>query len=84
MAALAGDQRPHHAQEQGAARLRASQKRHNALIAPTRAQVEGVFATPGRWMGFDCVRYIGLAKNTAHLHLLGLAYNTTRSLKLAG
>jgi transposase, IS5 family len=64
--------------------LRASQKRHNALIAPTRAQVEGVFATLKCWMGFDCVRYVGLAKNTAHLHLLGLAYNMTRSLKLAG
>ncbi len=64
--------------------LRASQKRHNALIAPIRAQVEGVFATLKRWMGFDCVRYVGLAKNTAHLHLIGLAYNMTRSLKLAG
>jgi transposase, IS5 family len=64
--------------------LRASQKRHNALIAPIRAQVEGVFATLKRWMGFDCVRYVGLAKNTAHLHLVGLAYNMTRALKLAG
>ena len=64
--------------------LSAAQKRHNALIAPTRAQVEGVFATLKRWMGFDCVRYVGLAKNAAHLHLIGLAYNMTRSLKLAG
>jgi IS5 family transposase len=64
--------------------LRASQKRHNALIAPIRAQVEGVFATLKRWMEFDCVRYIGLAKNAAHLYLIGLAYNLMRSLKLAG
>ena len=64
--------------------LRASQKRHNGLIAPVRAQVEGVFATLKRWMGFSRVRYIGLAKNTAHLHLVALAYNMTRSLKLAG
>jgi transposase, IS5 family len=63
--------------------LRASQKRHNALIAPIRAQVEGVFATLKRWMGFDRVRYIGLAKNTAHLLLLALAYNMRRTLKLA-
>jgi hypothetical protein len=35
-------------------------------------------------MGFDCVRNVGLAKNAAHLHLIGLAYNMTRSLKLAG
>jgi IS5 family transposase len=64
--------------------LRASQKRHNARIAPIRAQVEGVFATLKRWMGFDSVRYVGLLKNQAHLHLLGLAYNMTRALKLAG
>jgi IS5 family transposase len=64
--------------------LRASQKRHNALIAPIRAQVEGVIATLKRWMGFDCVRYVGLLKNTAHLHLVGLAYNMMRGLKLAG
>ena len=61
--------------------LRASQKRHNALIAPIRAQVEGVIATLKRWMGFDCVRYVGLLKNTAHLHLVGLAYNMMRALK---
>ena len=40
----------------GGPSLRASQKRHNALIAPIRAQVEGVFATLKRWMGFDRVR----------------------------
>ena len=68
----------------GGPSLRASQKRHNALIAPIRAQVEGVFATLKRWMGFDRVRYVGLAKNTAHLHLVGLAYNMKRGLKLAG
>jgi IS5 family transposase len=64
--------------------LTASQKRDNVAIAPTRAQVEGVFATLKRWMGFDCVRYVGLVKNSAHLHLIGLAYNMMRSLKLAG
>jgi IS5 family transposase len=63
--------------------LRASQRRHNALIAPVRAQVEGVFATLKRWMGFACVRYIGLAKNAAHLHLVALAYNMRRALRLA-
>ena len=42
--------------------LCAWQKRHNALIAPTRAEVEGVFATLKRWLGFDGVRYCGLAK----------------------
>jgi IS5 family transposase len=64
--------------------LRASEKRHNMLIAPVRAQVEGVFATLKRWMGFDRVRYVGLAKNTTHLHLVALAYNMRRAVKLAG
>ena len=67
----------------GGPQLRSSQKRHNALISKIRAEVEGVFATLKRWLGFDCVRYRGLAKNTAHLHLVALAYNMNRSLKLA-
>jgi IS5 family transposase len=64
--------------------LRPSEKRHNALIAPVRAQVEGVFATLKRWMGLSCVRYAGLVKNASHLHLVALAYNMRRALKLAG
>ena len=63
--------------------LRPSEKRRNALIAPVRAQVEGVFATLKRWMGFDRVRYVGLAKNQAHLHVVGIAYNMRRALQLA-
>jgi transposase, IS5 family len=58
------------------------QKRHNRLISPIRAQVEGVFATLKRWMGMTRVRYKGLAKNRSHLFLLALAYNMNRSLKL--
>jgi transposase, IS5 family len=67
----------------GGPKLRPSQKRHNALIGKIRAEVEGVFATLKRWMGFTQVRYRGLAKNAAHLNLLALAYNMNRSLKLA-
>ena len=59
------------------------QKRHNRLIAPVRAAVEGVFATLKRWMGLACVRYRGLARNASHWMLGALAYNMTRSLKLA-
>lgn len=59
------------------------QKRHNALIAPIRAAVEGTFATLKRWMGFARVRYRGLPKNESHARLLALAYNMKRSLKLA-
>jgi transposase, IS5 family len=65
----------------GGPKLRPSQKRHNALISRIRAEVEGVFATLKRWMGFAQVRYRGLLKNAAHLNLVGLAYNMERSLK---
>ncbi|MGH3850204.1 MAG: transposase, partial [Pseudonocardiaceae bacterium] len=63
--------------------LSAWQKRHNALIAPIRAEVEGVFATLKRWMGLVRVRYRGLKKNRSHLLLLCTAYNMKRSLRLA-
>jgi IS5 family transposase len=66
----------------GGPKLRPSQRRHNALIAPLRAQVEGVFATLKRWFGFDTVRYVGLGKNRAHLNLLATAYNMARAWRL--
>jgi len=59
------------------------QHRHNALIAPIRAEVEGVFATLKRWLGLSKVRYRGLAKNLSHFTLAATAYNMKRSLKLA-
>ena len=58
------------------------QKRANALIAPIRAEVEGVFATLKRWLGYGCVRYRGLQRNASHLHLVGLAYNMQRAVRL--
>jgi IS5 family transposase len=66
----------------GGPSLSAWQKRHNALIAPIRAEVEGVFATLKRWLGFARVRYRSLKKNASHLNLLAIAYNMKRSLKL--
>jgi IS5 family transposase len=59
------------------------QQRHNALIAPIRAEVEGVFATLKRWLGLGSVRYRGLFRNHSHIHLAAIAYNMKRSLKLA-
>ena len=59
------------------------QQRHNGLIAPIRAEVEGVFATLKRWMALDKVRYRGLMKNQSHIYLTAIAYNMKRSLKLA-
>ena len=67
----------------GGPALTAWQKRHNALITPIRAEVEGVFATLKRWMGLHRVRYRGLDKNRSHFNLLAIAYNMKRSLKLA-
>ncbi|HEX8413418.1 MAG TPA: IS5 family transposase [Sphingomicrobium sp.] len=58
------------------------QRRHNALIAPVRAAVEGVFATLKRWMNMARIRYRGMARNHSHLQLLALAYNMKRTLKL--
>jgi transposase, IS5 family len=72
-----------HKSNGGGRKVRASEHRHNRLISRIRAEVEGVFATLKRWMGFDCVRYRGLPKNSAHLNLVALAYNMRRSLKLA-
>jgi IS5 family transposase len=59
------------------------QKRRNALIAPIRASVETVMAVLKRRMGYARTRYIGLAKNTAHLLMLALAYNMRRASALA-
>lgn len=57
------------------------QKRANTLIAPIRAEVEGVFATLKRWFCYHTVRYRGLARNQSHFNLLALAYNMTRALR---
>lgn len=58
------------------------QQRHNALIAPIRAEVEGVFATLKRWMGLASVRYRGLARNQSHFVIAATAYNMKRALRL--
>ncbi|MGH9518534.1 MAG: IS5 family transposase [Terriglobales bacterium] len=68
----------------GGPKLTFWQKRANALIAPIRAEVEGVFATLKRWFGYDRVRYLGLKPNQSHLNLLALAFNMKRALKCSG
>lgn len=67
----------------GGPQLTPWQQRHNRLIAPIRAEVEGIFATLKRWMGLAQVRYRGLAKNRGHCFLVAIAYNMKRTLKLA-
>lgn len=59
------------------------QLRHNKLISPIRSRVETTFAVFKRHMGFRRGRYVGLAKNQAHLFLIALAYNLRRAGVLA-
>lgn len=56
---------------------------HNKLITPIRSRVETTFAVFKKHMGFRRSRYIGLAKNQAHLFLVALAYNLRRASVLA-
>jgi IS5 family transposase len=72
-----------HKSWRGGPRLSVWKRRHNMLIAPIRAQIEGVFATLKRWLGLAKARYVGLRKNTGHIMLLAMAYNMNQSLRIA-
>ncbi len=52
--------------------------RLNRLIAPRRAAVETTFATWKRRMGFTAIRYLGLAKASAQITLVAIAFNLRR------
>jgi IS5 family transposase len=54
----------------------------NAALAPIRSQVERAFSTLKRSYGWRRVRYRGLARNGAHLHLLCIAMNLRRAERL--
>lgn len=54
----------------------------NVVLAPIRAQVERAFGTLKRSYGWRRVRYRGLARNGAHLHLLCTAMNLRRAERL--
>lgn len=58
-------------------------KRYNALIARRRAAVETTFATFKRRMGLTAIRYIGLAKASAQVMLVAMAFNMRRWASLA-
>ena len=53
-------------------------KRYNNLIARRRAAVETTFATWKRRMGLHAIRYVGLAKATAQIQLVAMAFNLRR------
>ena len=53
-------------------------RRYNQLIARRRAAVETTFATFKRRMGLTAIRYIGLAKASAQVMLVAIAFNLRR------
>lgn len=63
-------------------RLAPWQRWMNAALAPIRSQVERAFGTLKRSYGWRRVRYRGLARNGAHLHLLCTAMNLRRAERL--
>ncbi len=58
-------------------------KRYNNLIARRRAAVETTFATWKRRMGLTAIRYIGLAKASAQVLLVAMAFNLRRWVTLS-
>jgi IS5 family transposase len=54
----------------------------NAALAQIRRQVERASGTLKRGYGWRRVRYRGLARNGAHLHLLCSAMNLRRAKRL--
>ena len=62
--------------------LTAWQRWMNTALAPIRGQVERAFGTLKRSYGWRRVRYRGLLRNGAHLHLLCTAMNLRRAERL--
>ena len=57
-------------------------KGYNRLIAGRRAAVETTFATWKRRMGLTAIRYVGLAKASAQVLLVAIAFNMRRWVTL--
>jgi IS5 family transposase len=62
--------------------LRHWQRRRNRLISAIRSRVETIFAVLKRHYRYTRVRYLGVAKNQSHLHLLCIALNMRRAAVL--
>ncbi len=56
--------------------------RYNRLIGRRRSAVETTFATWKRRMGLTAIRYIGLAKASAQVLLVAMAFNLRRWVTL--
>lgn len=63
--------------------LSARMKRYNRLISRTRAGVETTFATAKCRMGLTVIRYCGLAKASAQITMVAIAFNLRRWAKIA-
>ena len=59
------------------------QQRHNRLLAPIRSGVERIFGTWKRSWGLRRMRYVGLVRNQAHLHVVATAWNLLRATSLS-
>jgi IS5 family transposase len=58
-------------------------KRYNRLISRTRAAVETTFATAKCRMGLTVIRYRGLAKASAQITMVAIAFNLRRWARIA-
>ena len=64
-------------------RLRNWQRWHNRALAPIRSGIERIFGTWKRSWGLRRMRYRGLARNQAHLHIVAAAWNLLRATTLS-
>ena len=62
--------------------LTADRKRRNREISAIRSNVERSFAIMKRWYGYHRVRYRSLTRNALQLHLMCMAMNLRRAVKL--
>ena len=63
--------------------LRHWQRWHNRALSPIRSGIERIFGTWKRSWGLRRMRYRGLARNQAHLHLVAAAWNLLRATSLS-
>lgn len=63
--------------------LRPWQRWHNRALASIRGGIERIFGTWKRSWGLRRMRYRGLARNQAHLHLVAAAWNLLRAASLS-
>jgi len=62
--------------------LTKDQKIRNREISTIRSNVERSFAVMKQWYGYSRVRYRSLTRNTLQLHLMCIAMNMRRAVKL--